>query len=134
MKTGTKVKHTENGVSNYDFQSGRSETPLDVMQAVHRQLEKFGLEVINHPTDEDFFAFTIRKIRKPAVEKVKVHPLTEVNKFKVLPAPEAAMVLMEIYKSREHKGNGAQLASALIVSMQDWCELFQCPEIDEIDW
>lgn len=55
-------------------------------------------------------------------------------KYKLLPAAEAAAVLMEVYTSKEHKGNGELLACSIICCLQEWPELFECPEINEIDW
>jgi len=56
------------------------------------------------------------------------------TKFRALPAKDAAAILLELDTSKKHKGRGNYLASELIISMQDWEELFACPEIDEINW
>lgn len=77
MRTGPKVKHDAQGVGNYDFQCDHAETPDDVMQSVHLRLKEFGLEVVSHESDSDYYAYSIRKIRKTAEKKPKVHPLTK---------------------------------------------------------
>jgi len=168
MRNGPAVKIVYDGVTdNFDFSMDWNDNPMDVMEAVNARLKDFGLEILNHPNDYgDFYAFSIKKIRKPAVKKLKVHPLTTLTlkelgvalkqfgeytfsdkgaeevmdleslaeKYKALPAKEAAAVLMEVYKSKEHKGYGHSLAGTLIGEMQDWSELFDCPEIDKIHW
>lgn len=166
MRTGPKVKHDAQGVGNYDFQCDHAETPDDVMQGVHLRLKEFGLEVVSHASDGDYYAYSIRKIRKTAEKKPKVHPLTKETlkaigvalkmfgeytfgdkgphevldidsitaKYRALPAPEAAKLLLELSKSKEHKSHGDHLAGSIIGCLQDWNELFQCPEIDQIDW
>ena len=166
MREGAKVKFGKDGSGNFDFSCDWKENPAGVMEAVNAQLKEHGLEVINHASDGDFYAFSIRKIKKPPAEKLKVHPLTTLTlkelgvalkmfgeytfgdkganevmdleslaaKYRALPAKEAAAVLMEVYTSKEHKGNGNQLAGEIICCLQEWPELFECPEIDEIDW
>lgn len=69
---------------------------------------------------------------KGAHEVMHMEPLAE--KYKALPAEEAAKVLWEVYTSKEHKGHGGQLAGEIIGCLQDWKELFKQPQIDDIDW
>lgn len=77
MKTGTKVKYDKDGFGNFGFQCDHDENPFEVMETVSDQLKKFGLEVVSHESESDYYAFTIRKIRKTAEKKPKVHPLTK---------------------------------------------------------
>jgi len=166
MKKGAKVKFDKEGSGNFDFSCDYRDTPNEVMEAVNTQLKEHGLEVINHESYSDFYAFSIKKIKKVAAKKPKVHPLTTQTlkelgfalkmfgeytfgdkgahevmdveslaaKYRALPAKEAAAVLMEVYTSKEQKGYGNSLAGSIIGEMQDWDELFACPELDEIDW
>ena len=63
-------------------------------------------------------------------EVMDIDPL--LSKFRVLPATEAARVLVELSESHEHSGRGNYLASALVGEMEDWDELFEQPGIEEI--
>ena len=63
-------------------------------------------------------------------EVMYIDPL--LAKFRVLPATEAARVLVELSESPEHSGRGNYLASTLVGEMEDWDELFEQPGIEEI--
>lgn len=76
MRKGPKVKFDKDGSGNFHFSVGWKENPDDVMEAAGKELAKYGLEVVSHESDGDFYAFSIKKIKKPAVKKIKVRPLT----------------------------------------------------------
>lgn len=166
MRKGARIKYDKDGIGNFQFSVDCRDNPLKVMEVVDHYLKEHGLEIITHESDADYYGFTIKKIKKPAVKKIKVRPLTTQTlkelgvalkmfgeytfgdkganevmhlealaaKYRALPAAEAAAVLWEVYTSKEHKGHGEQLAGEIIGCLQQWPELFECPEISEIDW
>lgn len=76
MRKGAKVKYSKDSSVNFHFSVDWKENPSDVMEAVGKELAQHGLEVVSHESDGDFYAFSIMKIKKKAVKKPKVHPLT----------------------------------------------------------
>lgn len=71
MRNGPKIKFNKEGEGNFQLSADWNDNPMEVMEAVSKELAQYGLEVVNHENNGDFFAFSIVKIKKP-----KVHPLT----------------------------------------------------------
>ncbi len=64
MRKGTKVKFDKEGSGNFNFHVDWKENPADVMEAVDKELKQYGLEVVSHESDGDFYAFSILPIKK----------------------------------------------------------------------
>jgi len=63
MRNGPKVKYKEDE-GNFGLSFDWNDNPMEVMEAVSKELAQYGLEVVNHENDGDFFAFSIQKIKK----------------------------------------------------------------------
>jgi hypothetical protein len=55
-----------------------------------------------------------------------------VAQIRALPVEEAGEVLLEIANSPTKKLRGAPLASAILMDLQDWDELFEIPEVADL--
>ena len=69
---------------------------------------------------------------KGAHEVMNTNPLAE--KLRAMSADDAAIVLLAVAKSPRYEGRGERLACTLLSCMEDWDELFDIPEINELDW
>ena len=63
MRNGPKVKYNKDMEGNFQFSADWNDNPMEVMEAVSKELAQYGLEVVNHENDGDFFAFSILPIK-----------------------------------------------------------------------
>jgi len=63
MRKGPKVKFDKDMEPNFDFHVDWAASTDTVMEAVHKELKRFGLEVLAHNSDGDYGAYTIRPIK-----------------------------------------------------------------------
>jgi len=61
MREGKKYEISED---NADVIADWKDNPQDVMEAVDKELRQYGLEVVTHSTDGDYYAFSIEPIEK----------------------------------------------------------------------
>jgi len=64
MRKGPKVKFGKDIEGNFSFTCDWRENPDEVMEAVDKELAQYGLEVVSHESDGDFYAFSILPIKK----------------------------------------------------------------------
>lgn len=60
------------GMSEDTFTFDWKENPEMVMEEVDKRLQKLGFEVVSHETENDFYAFSIQRIRKPRAKGPKL--------------------------------------------------------------
>lgn len=64
MRNGPEVKFNKDMEGNYQFSADWNDNPMEVMEAVSKELAQYGLEVVNHESiGGDFFAFSILPIK-----------------------------------------------------------------------
>ena len=69
---------------------------------------------------------------KGAHEVMSLEPLEE--KLRAMSAEDASIVLLAVSKSDRYDGRGDALACTLVSNMQDWDELMEIEEINNMDW
>jgi len=79
---------------------------------------------------KDFGTYTFDD--KGAHEVMDLGPL--LDGLRELPSDGAAKVLKAMYDSPDLKGRLSALSAQLVGGLEDWDELFDQPELAEIDW
>jgi len=64
MREGAKFELDKDEEPNANIIVDWNDNPNDVMEAVNWEIQRYGLEVVVHETDGDYYAFSIQPIKQ----------------------------------------------------------------------